>query len=185
MRKAIFWGTLAGFGFLLGAISGSIAADVPNPSMDSMSHPVGQSVQFQPIEQPFINKAIVTLGGLGLIGLELWWFLVAKPKSRQVTAQGGIQAVTVTVNGGYEPSNIVVQAGQLVRLNFDRRDPSNCLEEVRIPDFRIAQKLTLNQITPIEFMPDQPGRYEFSCGMNMFRGVIEVQASNLLPHVVK
>jgi len=41
-----------------------------------------------------------------------------------------------------------VQAGQLVRLNFDRRDPSNCLEEVRTPDFRIAQRLILNQITP-------------------------------------
>ena len=120
-----------------------------------------------------------TIGGLGLMGLELWWFLLAKPKSRQVTAQGGIQAVTVTVNDGYEPSNIVVQAGQLVRLNFDRRDPSNCLEGVRIPDFRIAQKLILNQITPIEFMPDHPGRYEFSCGMNMFRGVIEVQAGDL------
>ena len=72
-----------------------------------------------------------------------------------------------------------MQSGQLVRLNFDRRDPSNCLEEVRIPNFRIAQKLTLNQITPIEFMPDRPGRYEFSCGMNMFRGVIEVQAGDL------
>ena len=120
-----------------------------------------------------------TIGRLGLMGLELWWFLLAKPKSRQVTAQGGIQAVTVTVNDGYEPSNIVVQAGQLVRLNFDRRDPSNCLEEVRIPNFHIAQKLILNQITPIEFMPDHPGRYEFSCGMNMFRGVIEVQAGDL------
>ena len=120
-----------------------------------------------------------TIGGLGLMGLELWWFLLAKPKSRQVTAQGGIQAVTVTVNDGYEPSNIVVQAGQLVRLNFDRRDPSNCLEEVRIPNFHIAQKLILNRITLIEFMPDHPGRYGFSCGMNMFRGVIEVQAGDL------
>ena len=66
-----------------------------------------------------------------------------------------------------------------MRLNFDRRDPSNCLEEVRIPNFHIAQKLILNQITPIEFMPDHPGRYEFSCGMNIFRGVIEVQAGDL------
>jgi plastocyanin domain-containing protein len=175
MRKAIFWGTLVGFGFLLGAVSGSIAADVPDRSMDSMPHP-GNSGQFQPIEQPLTNKVIVTLVGLGLISWELWWFLLNKQQSHQVKAQGGIQAVTVTVDGGYEPSNIVVQAGQLVRLNFDRRDPSNCLEEVRIPDFRIAQKLTLNQITPIEFTPDKPGRYEFSCGMNMFRGVIEVQA---------
>ena len=105
--------------------------------------------------------------------------MLAKPKSRQVAAQGGIQAVTVTVDGGYEPGQIVVQSGQLVRLNFDRRDPSHCLEEVRIPNFRIAQKLSLNQITPIEFMPDRPGRYEFSYGMNMFCGVIEVQAGDL------
>jgi plastocyanin domain-containing protein len=179
MRKAIFWGTLVGVGFLLGAISGSIAADVPDRSMDSMPHSVGNSGQFQAIEQPLSNKVIVTLGGLGLIGLELWWFLLNKPQASQVKAQGGIQAVTVTVDGGYEPSRIVVQAGKLVRLNFDRRDPSNCLEEVRIPDFRIAQKLTLNQITPIEFTPDKPGRYEFSCGMNMFRGVIEVEAGAL------
>ncbi len=179
MRKAIFWGTLVGFGFLIGVVSGSIAAGVPDRSMDSMPHPVGNSGQFQPIAQPFTNKVIVTLGGLGLMGSELWWFLVSKPQSRQVKAQDGIQTVTVTVDGGYEPSQIVVQAGQLVRLNFDRRDPSSCLEEVRIPDFRIAQKLTLNQITPIEFTPDKPGRYEFSCGMNMFRGVIEVQAGDL------
>jgi len=26
----------------------------------------------------------------------------------------------------------------------------------------------------IEFTPTQPGRYEFTCGMNMFRGTIEV-----------
>ncbi len=144
-----------------------------------LSYPVGQSGQFQPIEQPLINKAIVTSSGLGLMGLELWWFLRAKPKSCQVTAQDGIQAVTVTVDDGYEPSQIVVQSGQLVRLNFDLRDPSHYLEEVRIPDFRIAQKLILNQITPIEFIPDRPGRYEFSCSMNMFRGVIEVQAGDL------
>jgi plastocyanin domain-containing protein len=123
-----------------------------------------------------LNKVAVTVGGLGLIGLELWWFLLSKPKSRQATTQGGIQEVTVTVDGGYEPSQIVVQAGQPVRLNFDRKDASSCLEEVRFPDFRIAKELPLNQTTAIEFTPDKPGRYEFTCGMNMFRGVVEVQS---------
>ena len=177
MKKTIFWGTLAGFGFLLGAISGAIAAEVPGHSMESMPRSSG-SDQFQRIEQPLSTKVAVTLGGLGLIGLELWWFLFSKPKSRQATTQGGIQEVTVTVDGGYEPSLIMVQAGQPVRLNFDRKDPSSCLEEVRFPDFRIAQLLTLNQITPIEFTPKKPGRYEFACGMNMFRGVVEAQEAD-------
>lgn len=129
------------------------------------------------------------MGGIGLIGLELWWFLLSKPKSQKLEAREGIAEVTVTVDGGYEPSRIVVQAGQRVRLNFLRRDPSSCLEEVRLPDFHIAQNLPLNEITTVEFTPNQPGNYEFACGMNMFRGVIEVQASNapskekLLPQV--
>ncbi|HEY9637224.1 MAG TPA: cupredoxin domain-containing protein [Coleofasciculaceae cyanobacterium] len=172
LKKATFFGTLAGFGFLLGAISGAIAAEPHN------EHSTAQSTQFQRIEQPLGNKVAVTLGGLGLIGLELWWFLLSKPKSRQATTGGGIQEVTVTVDGGYKPSQIVVQAGQPVRLNFDRKDPSSCLEEVRFPDFRIAQELPLNQVTPIEFTPDKPGKYEFTCGMNMFRGVVEVQSAD-------
>lgn len=176
LKKATFFGTLAGLGFLLGAISGVIASE---PKMDGMNqHTAAQSNQFQRIEQPLGKKIAVTLGGLGLIGLELWWFLLSKPKSLKATTEGGIQEVTVTVDGGYEPNRIVVQAGQPVRLNFDRKDPSSCLEEVRFPDFRIAQLLTLNQITPIEFTPDKPGRYEFACGMNMFRGVVEVQAAD-------
>lgn len=176
LKKATFFGTLAGLGFLLGAISGAIAAE---PNMDGMNQQTAsQSNQFQRIEQPLGNKITVTLGGLGLIGLELWWFLLSKPKSLKATTEGGIQEVTVTVDGGYEPNRIVVQAGQPVRLNFDRKDPSSCLEEVRFPDFRIAQLLTLNQITQIEFTPEKPGRYEFACGMNMFRGVVEAQVAD-------
>lgn len=180
LSKATFFGTLAGFGFLLGAISGAIAAETPASS--NMTHS-STSTQFQRIDQPLANKVAVTLGGLGLIGLELWWFLLSKPKSQQAQTQGGIQEVTVTVDGGYEPSRIVVQAGQPVRLNFLRRDPSSCLEEVRLPDFHIAQRLTLNEITAIEFTPTEPGSYEFACGMNMFRGVIEVKPPSVVSNL--
>lgn len=176
LRKATFFGTLAGLGFLLGAISGALAAETNMNNMNE--HAAPQPNQFQRIEQPLGNKIAVTVGGIGLIGLELWWFLLSKPKSRQAVAKAGIQEVTVTVDGGYEPSQIVVQAGQPVRLKFDRKDPSSCLEEVKFPDFRIAQELPLNQVTSIEFTPDKPGSYEFTCGMNMFRGVVEVQAGD-------
>lgn len=170
-KKATFFGTLAGLGFLLGAISGALATEMPTEL-------AAQNTQFRRIEQPLRNKLGVTLGGLGLIGLELWWFLLSKPKSQQVKARQGVAEVTIIVDGGYEPSRIVVEAGQPVRLNFLRRDPSSCLEEVRLPDFHIAQNLPLNQVTAIEFTPTQQGKYEFACGMNMFRGVIEVQNSN-------
>lgn len=172
MKRATFWATVAGFGFLMGAISGTIAAKITG-QVDSISY---QSSQFQSIEQPLSTKILVTIGGIFFISLELWWFLLNRPRSTQATVQGDVQSVTVTVDGGYEPSHIIVQAGRAVQLNFDRQDPSSCLEEVRLPDFHIAKKLILHQITQIELMPEKPGRYEFSCSMNMFRGVIEVQA---------
>ena len=81
------------------------------------------------------------------IGLELWWFLWSKPKSLKVANQKGIQAVTIVVDGGYEPSYVVVQVGQPVQLNFDRKDPSSCLEEVLLPDFRIVKSLPLDRTT--------------------------------------
>ena len=172
LKKTIFFGTLAGLGFLLGAISGAIATEMPAEQNT-------QDRQFRRIEQPLENKIGVTLGGVGLIGLELWWFLLSKPKSQKAEAHEGIAEITVTVDGGYEPSRIVVQLGQTVKLNFLRRDPSSCLEEVRFPDFHIAQNLPLNAVTTVEFTPTQPGSYEFACGMNMFRGMIEVETFNV------
>jgi plastocyanin domain-containing protein len=142
---------IASLGMVLGIASGNSFAQMPHQMSD-------RTGQFQPIEQPLSNKIIVTVGGLGLIGLELWWFLFSKPKSAKTTTQGDIQEITVTVDGGYEPSQIVVRSNQKVRLNFDRKDPSSCLEEIRFPDLGIARTLPLNKVTPIEFTPEKPGK---------------------------
>lgn len=178
VKKTAIVTSLASLGLLLGLASDRAFAQMSHEEMQPS--PTGPTEPFQQIEQPIGNKLAVTLGGLGLIGLELWWFLLSKPKSQKAVAASGIQEITVTVDGGYEPSRIVVQAGQPVRLNFDRKDPSSCLEEVRLTDFHIARTLPLNQVTPIEFTPDKPGQYEFTCGMNMFRGVVEVEAADAL-----
>lgn len=134
-----------------------------------------QSGQFQRIEQPLILKIAVAAGGIALIGGQLWWFLGSKPKSQQVEASDGIQEVSITVDGGYSPALVIVKRGQPVRLNFLRRDPSSCLEKVLLPDFHIAQDLALDRVTPVEFTPEVVGQYQFTCGMNMFRGAIEVE----------
>jgi len=167
--------TLATLTMLLG-IASSTPAQMGHE--DGMGEPlVEQTSEFQRIDQPLWVKAAVTAGGFGVIGLELWWFLLSKPKTQKAKASGGVQEITVTVDGGYDPSQIVVQAGQPVRLNFHRTDPNSCLEEVKLPDFRIARNLPVNQTTAIEFTPQEPGNYEFTCGMNMFRGNIQVTQS--------
>ncbi len=168
---------MASFGLILG-ISGKTVAQMPHDEMQPSK--TDQIAQFRRIDQPLWLKSAVTAGGIGLIGVELWWFLLSRAKSRKADTHQGIQEATITVDGGYEPNRVVVTAGQPVRLNFDRRDPSSCLEAVRIPDFHIAKDLPLHQVTAIEFTPTQPGEYPFTCGMNMFRGMIEVQETNRL-----
>ncbi|MEO0536657.1 MAG: cupredoxin domain-containing protein [Cyanobacteria bacterium P01_A01_bin.123] len=155
-----------------------LALTTASPAQMSHDATSANSSGFRRIEQPIWTKALVTAGGLGLIGLELWWFVLGQPKSSRAKRHDGVQEITITVDGGYEPSQVVVQAGQLVRLNFYRTDPSSCLEEIRLPDFRIAKALPVNQTTAIEFTPSEPGRYEFTCGMNMFRGTVEAVASS-------
>lgn len=180
LLKKIMISSIASLGLALGVGWGGAVAQT-NHDMDMPSSETSETTQFRRIEQPLGLKIGVTATGLALIGLELWWFLLSKPKSRQAQSNQGVQSATITVDGGYEPSHVVVQAGQRVQLNFLRRDPSSCLEEVRFPDFHIAKDLPLNQVTAIEFTPDKPGIYTFTCGMNMFRGTVEVQAADFTP----
>ncbi len=172
MLSKVILSSIASLGLAFSVTSDKVVAQM-NHQMPATEQT--KTSQFRHIEQPLWVKGAVTTVGLGLIGLEIWWFLLSKPKSQKAEAHDGIQEIDITVDGGYEPSRILVNAGQRVRLNFLRRDPSSCLEEIRLPDFHIAKNLPLNEVTPIEFTSDKPGTYTFNCGMNMFRGVIEVQ----------
>ena len=137
------------------------------------------SSKFLKIEQPLFLKLGITLGCLTLIGVELWWFLFSKTKPKTAQTTQGVQELEITVDGGYEPNYLVVQVNQPVRLNFFRKDPSSCLEKVLLPDFHKAVDLSVNQTTSVEFTPKHPGTYTFHCGMNMFRGVLEVQNTEM------
>ena len=133
--------------------------------------------EFRRIEQPLGLKVGVAAAGAGLIGLELWWFLLSKTKAQTAQAANGIQSIDVMVDGGYTPDQIVVQAGQTVQLNFFRKDPSSCLEQIILPDFNKAVDLPLNQTATVEIVPEKAGDYTFHCGMNMFRGTMTVKDS--------
>ncbi len=70
----------ASLGLVLGiASSGAIA---------QMNHQMPEkTTQLHRIEQPLWLKGAVTVGGLALIGLELWWFLLSKPKSHKAEGE--------------------------------------------------------------------------------------------------
>lgn len=122
------------------------------------------------------TNLIVTLIGLAIIAWIVWYFWLWKEEAVSALAKAeGLQEVDVTVKGGYQPSAIMVKAGQPVRLNFTRREASTCGEEVVLPDFGRRAHLPENQTVSIEVTPAKPGEYEFTCGMNMMRGKLIAQ----------
>jgi plastocyanin domain-containing protein len=122
------------------------------------------------------TQLIVTLVGLGVIAWIVWYFWLWKGET--VSAQagaGGVQIIDVTVKGGYQPASIVVEAGRPVRLNFTRREASLCGEEVVLPEFGRRAHLPVDKTVPVEVTPEKPGEYEFTCGMNMYKGRLIVR----------
>jgi plastocyanin domain-containing protein len=90
------------FSYIIGLVVLIFTAS-PGPAISMSSDHSMTNPQFQPVEQPLALKAIVTLGGLGLIGLELWWFLWSQPKAQKSESQEGIQAFNITVEKEDEP----------------------------------------------------------------------------------
>ncbi len=119
---------------------------------------------------------IINVVGLAIIGWIVWYFWLWKRESFTAqTSAAGMQEVDVTVKGGYQPAAIIVKAGEPVRLNFTRREASTCGEEVVLSSFGKRAHLPENQTVAIEVTPEKPGEYEFTCGMNMYRGKLIVQ----------
>jgi plastocyanin domain-containing protein len=118
----------------------------------------------------------VIAGGAALIALTLWYFFGPRERVAAATTAAGVQEIEVVVKGGYAPDVIVVKQNQPVRLDFYRDETASCSEQVRFPDFGIARDLPAFQTTPVEFTPDKPGEFTFTCGMNMMRGKLVVTA---------
>lgn len=118
------------------------------------------------------SEWMVLLGGIAAIVWINWYFFLARRGVAAAAGAGGLQEIVVTVKGGYDPGVIKVRHGVPVRLLFDRQEESGCSEEVVFPDFRIQRFLPPFVRTPIEFTPERPGTYEFTCGMRMLRGKV-------------
>ncbi len=117
-----------------------------------------------------IDKIIVTIFSLAGIAFTYWFFLMRPENVVAVTSD----SIDITVNGGYTPEVISIPKGKTTKLNFFRKDPSSCLEEVILSDFKVRKSLPLNKTVTIAITPQKTGEFIFSCGMNMFHGKIRV-----------
>lgn len=119
-----------------------------------------------------IDVIIVTIVGIAGIAFVYWFFLMKKSKEVVVA-----DTVDITVSGGYTPEVIVVPLGKSTTINFLRTDPTSCLEEVVLGDFKIKKHLPLNQKVSLTITPQKAGEFTYACGMNMYRGKIIVKES--------
>jgi plastocyanin domain-containing protein len=123
-----------------------------------------------------LTNVLIILAGLVVIVGIAWFFW--GPRKRGIHAavtSSGYQEAMILVKGGYTPDIIVVEHGKPVRFNFRREETAACSEMVVFTDFGKSVHLPTGETVPVEFLPEKPGSYEFTCQMGMFRGKVIVE----------
>lgn len=122
------------------------------------------------------DRGIVDLIGVALIAFIVWFFWLKRARGvRAALASSGYQEQMVLVKGGYAPDVIVVQAGRPVRLTFVRQESAPCSEMVLLPAFGKSASLPEGEAVLLEFLPKEPGEFDFACQMGMLRGKVVVE----------
>ena len=117
-----------------------------------------------------LDKFIVTFVDLFAIFFVFWFFLMKKETEVEVS-----DSVDIIVDGGYVPNTIVIKKEKTTKVNFIRKDPTSCLEEVILGDFKIRRFLPLNKKVTIELKPKEEGEFTYACWMNMYHGKIIIK----------
>ncbi|MBI5230502.1 MAG: sulfite exporter TauE/SafE family protein [Candidatus Magasanikbacteria bacterium] len=85
------------------------------------------------------------------------------------------QIVKMTVDSyGYTPDEFTVRAGVPVKWEIDGTNAAGCASVLQARDFGLRAMISGKSDNVLEFTPDKPGRYLFSCSMGMYRGYINV-----------
>ena len=114
----------------------------------------------------------INIAGLLLIALIVWWFWLYKSESD--TKSGG-DAVIHVANGIYDPAHISITSGQPSTLRFLRMDESPCAAVVVFADLDMSQELTVGEVSEVALPALPPGKYPFTCQMQMYRGDLTVK----------
>ncbi len=77
--------------------------------------------------------------------------------------------------GGSYGTRPNMRYGRPMRLNCRREEMAVCSAIVVFPDFNKSARLSTGEVVAVEFVPDKPGEYAFTCQMGMLRGTLLVE----------
>lgn len=115
---------------------------------------------------------IINLTGLLLMALVVWWFWLANRGSGQQSDNGTFHILVA--DGVYEPAILHARAGDTLTFWFERRDPSPCADQVVFEGLDASAFLQVGERTAVQVTPEKPGRYRFTCQMQMYQGTLIV-----------
>ncbi len=81
---------------------------------------------------------------------------------------------TIQIDGGYSPARVVAKVGQPVELTFVRSKEDGCGGTILFKSLGIKKEVDHGKSVTIRFVPQKAGKIEFTCGMEMYEGVVEV-----------
>lgn len=101
---------------------------------------------------------------------------VASDETSNVSVVDGTQIVTIKAKGGYQPVTSTVKAGVPTVLRFETSGTFDCSSSVRIPSLNISRILPSTGTTDIAIGALQPGTFQGTCSMGMYRFDLNVRS---------
>ena len=111
---------------------------------------------------------------LSIYGINLGFNQVTNGNSSSARIENGKQIINMdVVSGGYLPNKFTIKKGIPVKWNINGKNVFGCQGYFVVPSLSISKALNEGE-NVFEFTPKEVGTINFSCGMGMYRGRIEV-----------
>lgn len=90
---------------------------------------------------------------------------------------GSVRTIDVAITAsGFTPAKVEVPAGSHVKLRVTRQVESTCGTDLVVAGRKVTEQLPLNKPVEVDLGIVSRGEVAFSCGMNMLKGTVVVQA---------